>query len=183
MEGEKKRNFYGDNYLDEYFEDNPSYRDNAKWMPEAKIDYSAVIFGAGTALVITLICLVMAALWTQAVGSAVLDFSFLVDITLVVAVLIGSWRGCMRVKTMGLAHGALIGLVYSVTGILLLAVLLPINWFGALQTVLMAVGLGGLGGVIGFNYKLSKQSSTWRKGPTRSTQPSEDEYDDYFPRA
>lgn len=173
---EKKRDIYGDNFLDEY----PSYGSIKK--PKDKISSGAVFYGAGLALAITFLALLAGVLWSQAVTAVSVNFSFLVDISLAGSALIGSFKGSMRAKSLGLAHGALIGLVYSVAGILLLAVALPINWTGALETIAIATFLGSIGGIAGFNVRVGRESRNWRT--SFDSKPTEEYnlFDDFAPR-
>ncbi len=176
MVEEKKRDIYGDNYLDDY----PSYLDADKFKTREKVNVSAVVYGAGLALALTFVALVLGFLWAQAVESV--DYSMLVDLGLAGSVLFGAFKGGQRARSLGLIHGALTGAAYSVTGILILAVLLPVNWLGALETVLIAVVLGGLGGVAGVNFYASRGSTAWRR--SRQNKPDErfDDYDEFLTR-
>ncbi len=175
MVEEKKHDIYGDNYLDDY----PSYLDAHKFVTREKVNVSAVVYGAGLALALTFVVLVLGFLWAQAVESV--DYSMLVDLGLAGSVLFGAFKGTQRARSLGLVHGALTGAAYSVTGILILAVLLPVNWLGALETVVIAVILGALGGVAGVNFYASRESAAWR---SRQPKPDDrfDDYDEFLTR-
>lgn len=187
---ERGRNIYGDNYLDDYPDEEPqdylSYWDAGKLMKKQVVEWSAVLYGAGLAMVITILALLMGFLWAQVSEAVSLNYSLLVDLTLVGSVLFGALRGSMRAKSMGLMHGALIGLVYSAVSIIILALFVPINWTGALETIGMAVGLGCVGGVVGINYQQTR-TSTWRRQINRKPdyfKPDQhrDDYDDFITR-
>jgi len=155
----RKREVYGDNYVDDY----PPYWNAGKFAHHERLNASAITYGAGLALAITFVSLMLGFLWAQVVESVTLNYSFLVDLTLAGSVLFGAFKGAVRARNMGLIHGALIGIVYSIMGILILAVLAPINWLGALETILIAGFLGSIGGIAGTNYRAGRETRSWRK--------------------
>ncbi|HWJ03487.1 MAG TPA: TIGR04086 family membrane protein [Verrucomicrobiae bacterium] len=180
---ENKRDIYGDNYL----EDNHlNYWDTDKINRHRGIDASAVTYGAGLALTITFASLLLGFIWAQLVQSVTLNYSFLVDLALAGSVLFGSFKGSARARHSGLLHGALIGIAYSVLGVLILAVLLPINWFGALETILLAALLGSVGGIAGLNYRAGLDGRNWRntydERLTKFSSKYEDDYNDIIGR-
>jgi putative membrane protein (TIGR04086 family) len=176
---ERKRDVYGDNFVDDY----PSHWETARFMRRERINSSAVIYGVGLAIFITVVALVLGFIWAQAVESVVLNYSFLVDLTLAGSVLLGGYKGATRAKTLGLAHGALVGLGYSVVGILLLAVVATINWWGALESSLIAVLLGAIGGTVGINLQAGSRNQSWR-GDYKQDYKQEypENYDDFLTR-
>ncbi len=174
---ERKKDIYGDNFVDDY----PPYWETAKFLRRETVNTAAVVYGVGLALSITFVALILGYIWAQAVESVVLNYSFLVDLTLAGSVLFGAYKGAGRAGTLGLVHGALVGLGYSITGILILAVAVSINWVGAFETVVIASLLGALGGVAGLNINAqpAKRTQPW---PSKRTEELSDNYDDFLTR-
>ncbi|MFZ3101365.1 MAG: hypothetical protein WA131_05490 [Desulfitobacteriaceae bacterium] len=122
----------------------------------------AILRGVSTALLITILTLVVGILWSST-GLGVVNVSQLVDIGLVASCLIGGYR--TGKETSNWIFGTLVGAGFVAIGSLLLALFTPVRGMGFLQVLLIGALLSSVAGAFGagsLNRKVSYNSGTRR---------------------
>ncbi|MTI84974.1 MAG: TIGR04086 family membrane protein [Firmicutes bacterium] len=131
-----------------------------------QIQMSALVAGLMWAVTVTLFVGVILALWVTLSPHPTYNLSGVISLSLLAGALLGGSIGGLNVRRQGCLHGAIIGFVYGILFLLMMAggdlnaLQEPVIWARLLVLILA----GSLGGIIGVNLPLNKTRFVRRTG-------------------